>query len=285
MTTPIALTIAGSDSSGGAGIQADLKTFSALGVYGASAITAITAQNTQGVTDIHNIPPETLRHQIEVVCDDLSVDAIKIGMIGSPEAALMVHTCLQGLTTLPIVLDPVIGTTSGATLMGDETQAVVMEKLFPLVTLITPNLPEACAFAGVPWNPDSLWREEELVALGRTLLAKGVKAVLIKGGHNQGSQSSDILVTSNTVLSFNSPRCPTPHTHGSGCTFSAAITAFLAHKYAFPEAIKGAKTYVTQAITAAHHQRQAGDFVIGIGHGPLHHFSIIWDSTASGPAD
>lgn len=198
-------------------------------------------------------------------------------MIGSPEAALVVHTCLQGLPSRPLVLDPVMGTTSGSTLMGDETQRVVAEKIFPLATLITPNLPEACAFAGVAWTPNCLWGEEELVALGHTLLAKGVKAALIKGGHNQGDQASDILVTTSTVHSFTSPRCPTSHTHGSGCTLSAAITAFLAHGYELSGAIKNAKTYVTHAITAAHNQREKGSFVIGHGHGPLHHFSQLWE--------
>jgi hydroxymethylpyrimidine/phosphomethylpyrimidine kinase len=276
--TPIALTIAGSDSSGGAGIQADLKTFSALGVYGASAITAITAQNTQGVTDIHNIPPDTIRHQVEAVCEDLFVDAFKIGMIGSPESALTVHACLNTVIKGPIVLDPVIGTTSGSTLMDDATQRIVMEKIFPFVTLITPNLPEACAFANMTWKAETVWSEEKLIALGHTFLDKGVKAALIKGGHNHGAHALDVLVTPSTTRTFSGLRCPTSHTHGSGCTLSAAITAFLAHNYELLKAIEYAKEYVTRAITVAHQQRAIGDFVIGHGHGPLHHFSDLWDT-------
>jgi hydroxymethylpyrimidine/phosphomethylpyrimidine kinase len=276
MSIPIALTLAGSDSSGGAGIQADLKTFSALGVYGTSVITAITAQNTKGVRDIHYVPSETVRSQIDAVYDDLSVRALKIGMVGSSQSVDVLESYLKKLPAHPIILDPVIGATSGATLMEDDTQKAVMEKLFPLVTLITPNLPEACAFTGTSWNPEMTWTEEKLAHLGRTLRNRGVQSALIKGGHGSGTRALDVLVTPEGSFTFDSPRCPTIHTHGSGCTFSAAITAFLAHNFHLIEAVKQAKHYVSQAILAAHTQRESEEFVIGHGYGPLQHFYDIW---------
>ena len=264
--TAIALTIAGSDSSGGAGIQADLKTFAALGVYGASVIAALTAQNTQGVTAIHDVPPDFIAAQIDAVYSDLAIGAVKIGMLSQIAA---VEAVRQGLTrhkAANIVLDPVMVATSGDRLLAPNAVEALRRELVPLALVITPNLPEAAALTGgLPARDE---REMELQA--RQLLELGPAQVLIKGGHGEGAQSVDLLVGEGEVVRLVAPRIATRHTHGTGCTLSAAIAAGLAKGMAVADAARAAKQYVTAAIAAA------GRLEIGSGHGPLHHFHAHW---------
>ncbi|MEM7695889.1 MAG: bifunctional hydroxymethylpyrimidine kinase/phosphomethylpyrimidine kinase [Pseudomonadota bacterium] len=260
----IALTIAGSDSGGGAGIQADLKTFSALGVYGASVLTAVTAQNTLGVTAVHGIPPDIVRAQIEAVLSDLDVAAIKIGMVGE---AAVIETIAAALASFdgPVVLDPVMVAASGDRLISDGAAAVLKARLFPLATLVTPNLPEAAALlmassaSGLPG----------MEAQARALAADG-PSVLLKGGHLAGD-SVDLLLHEGRAETFPAPRIETKNTHGTGCTLSSAIAAHLAKGASLKDAVAAAKRYVTAAIGAA------DTLSIGKGHGPVHHFHGIWD--------
>jgi len=261
----IALTIAGSDSSGGAGIQADLKTFSALGVYGASVITAITAQNTVTITDVHAIPVKTVAAQIEAVLQDLEVGAIKIGMLSSPEIIETVASRIANFKG-PVVLDPVMVAKSGDALLQQNAIDSLREHLIPRATLITPNLPEAATLLESP-NADSDSRVE---AQGRALLASGAKAVLMKGGHADGDICVDQLITQNSTLSLSAKRISTHCTHGTGCTYSAAIAAFLACGLSLSEAVTNAHDYLQKAIAEAERLQ------IGRGHGPVHHFHAIW---------
>lgn len=266
--TAIALTIAGSDSGGGAGIQADLKTFSALGAYGASVITAVTAQNTRAVTAIERISPAMLRAQLDAVFDDLAVKAVKIGMLGDAETLSIVASALRG-RDLPIVLDPVIVAKSGDRLLRDDAVAVLRETLLPLATIITPNIPEAADLLGLATTPCGKGQE----AQGRALQALGPQWVLMKGGHLEGDICTDLLIGTQ-VQSFTAPRLRTPNTHGTGCTLSAAIAAGLAQGMAVPDAVARAHRYLQGAIAAA------DQLQIGSGHGPVHHFHAIW-GTAS----
>lgn len=268
--TPIALTIAGSDSGGGAGIQADLKTFSALGVYGASAITALTAQNTLGVQGIHDVPAAFVAQQIESVFSDLTVTAVKVGMLSQVAVieavadALERHAIPKGIA---VVLDPVMVATSGDRLIADDAVAALRTRLMPLADLLTPNLPEAATLLGEPVAAD----ENGAVAQGRRLVAIGAKAVLIKGGHAEGSESVDHLVTRDGGLRrFAGPRQATRNTHGTGCTLSAAVAAGLARGLPLEAATAAAKAYVAAAIGAA------DTLAIGGGHGPVHHFFGFW---------
>ncbi|MDR7036183.1 hydroxymethylpyrimidine/phosphomethylpyrimidine kinase [Methylobacterium sp. BE186] len=268
MSTPIAVTIAGSDSGGGAGIQADLKTFSALGAYGASVVTALTAQNTSGVQGIHDVPPAFIAAQMESVFSDLAVTAAKIGMLSQ---AAVIETVADGLARLasgiPIILDPVMVATSGDRLISEAAIETLRRRLLPEVDLITPNLPEAAALLGEPVAES----ENAAVAQGRRLLALGARAVLVKGGHARGGESVDHLLTRDgTLRRLAAPRFATENTHGTGCTLSAAITAGLARGLALPEAVVAAKSYVTAAIAAADR------LSIGRGHGPVHHFHAVW---------
>jgi hydroxymethylpyrimidine/phosphomethylpyrimidine kinase len=262
MTTPVALTIAGSDSSGGAGIQADLKTFAALGVYGASAITALTAQDTRGVTAVHAIPAEFVAAQIDAVFGDLGVGAVKIGMVAERATIEAVAAALKRWLPRKVVLDPVMVATSGDRLLATDAVDALRNSLFPLATVVTPNLPEAAALLGEPMASSAETIEDQ----GRRLLASGCRAVLIKGGHGQGSESIDYLIEASGRLALAAPRIATKNTHGTGCSLSAAIAAELAKGEAMVDAVRNAKTFVSAAIAAADR--------VGVGHGrgPIHHF-------------
>ena len=259
--TAIALTIAGSDSGGGAGIQADLKTFSALGVYGASALTAVTAQNTRAVTAVEMVSPRLVRAQIAAVLDDLDVGAIKIGLLGDPQVIRAVAEGLRGCN-LPLVLDPVMVAKSGDRLLAAEAVAALRDELLPLATLLTPNLPEAAALLERPPGADPGGQ-------GRALLALGPEWVLMKGGHAEGAVCTDVLFGPEPAA-FRPPRIATRNTHGTGCTLSAAIAAGLAQGMAMPQAVGRAHGYLQAAIAAADRLR------IGAGHGPVHHFHAFW---------
>ena len=262
MTTPIALTIAGSDSSGGAGIQADLKTFAALGVYGASVITALTAQNTQGVSGIHQVPAEFVTAQIDAVFSDLVVGAVKIGMVAHPPVMDAIVAGLKRWSPKYVVLDPVMVATSGDRLLAAEAVDALRTKLIPLASVITPNLPEAADLLGEAVATDEAAVEQQ----GRRLLALGCKTVLIKGGHGQGNESIDYLIDASGVTALAAPRVATKNTHGTGCSLSSAIAAELAKGEEMTTAVRNAKTWVSAAIAAADR------FSVGHGHGPIHHF-------------
>jgi len=266
MTTPIAVTIAGSDSSGGAGIQADLKTFSALGVYGASVITALTAQNTRGVSAIHDVPPAFIAAQIDAVFSDLDVHAVKIGMLSQPAAIEAVAAGLERHGVRQVVLDPVMIAASGDRLLAAEAVDVLRRILIPRARIITPNLPEAAALLDGPVAGN----EAEMHRQGERLLALGCGAVLMKGGHGEGPESVDLLVEPTGVARFAAARIATRNTHGTGCTLSSAIAAGLAKGRDLATAVGEAKSYVTAAIAAADR------LAIGSGHGPTHHFHAWW---------
>jgi len=264
--TAIAVTIAGSDSGGGAGIQADLKTFSALGVYGASVITALTAQNTRGVQGIHDVPPAFIAQEIDSVFSDLAVAAVKIGMLSQPAVIETVAAGLARHGARNIVLDPVMVATSGDRLLAPEAIATLKASLLPRALVVTPNLPEAAALLD-----ESVAEEESAMrAQAERILRLGAKAVLIKGGHASGSESADLLVDATGVERFASPRIATRNTHGTGCTLSSAVAAGLAKGLPLVEAVGAAKTYTSTAIAASGHLR------IGGGHGPVHHFHAWW---------
>ena len=255
------LSIAGSDSGGGAGIQADLKTFSALGCYGMTAITAITAQNTQGVRAIHGIPPDMLRAQIDAVAEDIGVDAVKIGMLHDPEVVRVVVQAIARHQMLQVVLDPVMVATSGDRLMADETVGVLVQELFPRVTVITPNLDEAALLLG-----RSIDGADALDEAASALLALGAPAVLLKGGHLPGDLVVDVLaMAGGGHLRLQSPRIATHNGHGTGCTLSAAIAAHLALGLPLEQAVQRARSYILGAIAAG------ADVHTGHGHGPLNH--------------
>lgn len=264
--TFIAVTIAGSDSSGGAGIQADLKTFSALAVYGASVITALTAQNTRGVQGIHDVPAEFVAAQMDSVFSDLAVNAVKIGMLSQPAVIEAVAQGLDRHEVVPVVLDPVMVAASGDRLIAPESILTLRRVLIPRALLITPNLPEAAALL----DADIARSEAEAADQGRRLLDFGCDAVLIKGGHGEGPESVDLLVDASGVRRFAAPRIATRNTHGTGCTLSSAIAAGLAKGLALEEAVAAGKVYVTAAIAAA------DTLTIGRGHGPVHHFHALW---------
>jgi hydroxymethylpyrimidine/phosphomethylpyrimidine kinase len=262
MTTPIALTVAGSDSSGGAGIQADLKTFAALGVYGASVITALTAQNTQGVTGIHQVPADFVTAQIDAVFADLAVGAVKIGMVAELSVIGAIQAGLATWRPKHVVLDPVMVATSGDRLLKAEAVDALRTRLIPLASVITPNLPEAAALL-----EEAVAATESAIAdQGKRLLALGSRAVLIKGGHGEGAESIDYLVTGGGTMALPAPRVATRNTHGTGCSLSSAITAGLAKGEDMESAVRNAKAWVTAAIAAADR------FSVGHGHGPIHHF-------------
>ena len=255
------LSIAGSDSGGGAGIQADLKTFSALGCYGMTAITAITAQNTQGVRAIHAIAPEMLRAQIDAVLEDIGADAIKIGMLRDPEVVRVVVKAIARHRLQQVVLDPVMVATSGDRLMAKETVSVLVQELFPLTTVITPNLDEAALLLG-----RAIDGADALDEAAAALLALGAPAVLLKGGHLPGDTVIDVLALANgSRLRLQSPRIATHNGHGTGCTLSSAIAAHLALGLPLPQAVEQARAYILGAIAAGAHVHT------GHGHGPLNH--------------
>lgn len=263
---PVALTIAGSDSGGCAGIQADLKTFSALGVFGTSAITCLTAQNTRGVQAVHPVSPDMVLAQIEAVLSDFQVKAIKTGMLYSAD---IIAAVAQGLLArrgdIPVIIDPVMIATSGDRLIDAAATDDLVRKLFPLAALITPNLDEAATLTG----SKKASATEDMVAQGRALLAMGAAAVLMKGGHGEGSEAIDILVTPEGIHTFSAPRLETRNTHGTGCTLSAAIAAGLAHGLALPEAVAKAKRYLSGSLAAGASWR------LGHGPGPVDHFHAL----------
>jgi hydroxymethylpyrimidine/phosphomethylpyrimidine kinase len=262
MSTPIALTIAGSDSSGGAGIQADLKSFAALGVYGASVVTALTAQNTRGVSGIHQVPADFVTAQIDAVFADLDVAAVKIGMVAEPAVIDAIAEGLKRWQVTPIVLDPVMVATSGDRLLAEDAVEAMRAKLVPLATIITPNLPEAAALLNEPIATS----EAAIESQGRRLLALGCPAILIKGGHGQGAESIDYFVRESGTIALAAPRIATQNTHGTGCSLSSAIAAGLARAEDLETAVRNAKAFVSAAIAAADR------FSVGHGHGPIHHF-------------
>jgi hydroxymethylpyrimidine/phosphomethylpyrimidine kinase len=262
MTTPIALTIAGSDSSGGAGIQADLKTFAALGVYGASVITALTAQNTRGVSGIHQVPAEFVTAQIDAVFSDLAVAAVKIGMVAQPASIDAIVAGLTRWSPKHVVLDPVMVATSGDRLLAREAVDALRKKLIPRASVITPNLPEAAALLDEP----VAMNEAAVESQGQRLLAMGCPAVLIKGGHGQGAESIDYLIDTKGTIALAAPRTVTKNTHGTGCSLSSAIAAGLAKGESLDAAVRNAKAWVSAAIASADR------FSVGHGHGPIHHF-------------
>jgi hydroxymethylpyrimidine/phosphomethylpyrimidine kinase len=264
--TPIAVTIAGSDSGGGAGLQGDLKTFSALGVYGASVVTALTAQNTAGVTAIHDVPADFVAAQMDAVFSDLLVGAVKIGMLSQPAVILAVAAGLDRWRQTKVVLDPVMVASSGDRLLAPAAVAVLMRALVPRAALLTPNLPEAAAMLGLPMAET----EDEMRDQAQRLLALGAQAVVIKGGHAQGRSSVDLLVDRNGVVALPLSRLATRNTHGTGCAFSAAIAAGLAKGMELEAATRSAKDYVHAAIAAA------DALAIGSGSGPVHHFHAVW---------
>jgi hydroxymethylpyrimidine/phosphomethylpyrimidine kinase len=263
------LSIAGSDSGGGAGIQADLKTIAALGCYGLTAITALTAQNTQGVTAIHAPEPDFLRAQLDAVFEDIGADAVKIGMLHSPEIVAVVASALKRYQPGVVVLDPVMVATSGDRLITPQTQEYIVSELFPLATIVTPNLDELSWLIGA--TVDS-WTQFEESA--KALHAMGAKNVLVKGGHMKSPNLMDMLVEFTArpeaadaiaITEIVKPRIHTQNLHGTGCTLSSAIACFLALGYPLKAAVKGAQDYVYQAISAAVAMR------IGSGHGPVNH--------------
>ena len=258
----IALTIAGSDSGGGAGIQADLKSFAALGVYGASVITALTAQNTRGVTGIHQVPAGFVTAQIDAVFDDLDVRAVKIGMVADLAVIDAIAAALRKWSPNHIVLDPVMVATSGDRLLAAEAVDALRTKLIPLASLITPNMPEAAALLDEPVAADQAAIESQ----GRRLLAMGCPAVLINGGHGQRAESIDYLVRAGGSIALAAPRTATRNTHGTGCSLSSAIAAGLAKGEDMETAVRNAKAWVGAAIAAADR------LGVGHGHGPIHHF-------------
>ena len=262
MSIPIALTIAGSDSSGGAGIQADLKTFAACGVYGASAITALTAQNTTGVTGIHDVPADFITAQIDAVFSDLDVKAVKIAMVARREAIEAIVAGLGRWAPKHVIVDPVMVATSGDRLLSPDAIDALRTKLFPRASLITPNLPEAAALL----NESIAESGQDIEQQGRRLLAMGCPAVLIKGGHGHGPESTDYLIDASAVIRLAAPRIATGNTHGTGCSLSSAIAAGLAKGRDLETAVRDAKAYVSAAIAAADR------LDVGHGHGPIHHF-------------
>jgi hydroxymethylpyrimidine/phosphomethylpyrimidine kinase len=259
---PVALTIAGSDSGGGAGIQADLKAFSALGCYGTSVITALTAQNTLGVTGIHSIPPDFVKEQLRAVLTDIRPQAIKIGMVHTPELATAIAEVLQEYKDIPVVLDPVMVATSGARLIEEQTTNRIIAELFPLATIITPNLDEAALLANL-----TISGVEDMYEAGKAILREGTKGLLLKGGHLPGEQITSLLYLNGVdpkVLI--SKKVETDNTHGSGCTLSSAIAAFLARSENAEAAVEKASEYVYNAIL------HGADVATGKGFGPLNHF-------------
>jgi hydroxymethylpyrimidine/phosphomethylpyrimidine kinase len=262
MTTPIALTIAGSDSSGGAGIQADLKTFAAFGVYGASVITALTAQNTRGVAGIHHVPADFVTAQIDAVFSDLDVNAVKIGMVSQLATIEAIMAALDRWSPKHVVLDPVMVATSGDRLLDQSAVEALRTGLIPRAALITPNLPEAAALLNEP----VAMSEAAIANQGQRLLAMGCRMVLIKGGHGQGAESIDYLVGGDGVIALAAPRIATNNTHGTGCSLSSAIAAGLAKGEELEPAVRHAKTWISAAIAAADR------LDVGRGHGPIHHF-------------
>lgn len=263
---PVAMSIAGSDSGGGAGIQADLKTFSALGVYGATTITALTAQNTQTVNGVFEVSPEFVINQLETVFEDIEVDAVKVGMLSSVPIIEAVASVLRQHTDIPVVLDPVMVAKSGDSLLSQDAHQALIDVLCPLAYLLTPNVPEAAILT----KSEPATCESQLIAQAQLLCTFGVHAVLMKGGHLVGEWCEDILVCNGTQTRFTHPRIHTANTHGTGCTLSSAIASFLARDCELVDAVQQASDYLHQSIL------DADSLMVGHGHGPVHHFHAQW---------
>lgn len=260
------LSIAGSDPSGGAGIQADLKAFSARGVYGMAAITALTAQNTRGVSGVQQVPADFVARQIEAVFADVRVDAVKIGMIANGEIAQAVADVLAVHRGIPVVLDPVMIAKGGASLLDQTAVSVLIQQLLPLASVITPNLPEAAALLGQPEAQD----RASMQAQAENLLTLGAQAVLLKGGHLPGDDSPDVLVSPAGTHWFEGRRIKTTNTHGTGCSLSSALAAELAKGLSLQDAVANARTWLRGAVV------NADRLTVGSGHGPVHHFHGLW---------
>jgi hydroxymethylpyrimidine/phosphomethylpyrimidine kinase len=260
------LTIAGTDPTSGAGIQADLKTFSALGTYGLTVITALVAQNTRGVRSIHEVPEGFIGEQLDAVFEDVDVHAVKIGMLSRPEVIETVAAGLERHGAERIVVDPVMVAKSGDRLLREEAVSALRRRLLPIATLITPNLPEA----GVLLDLEPARDEVGMMQMAKALRELGPRAVLVKGGHLAGAQSIDVLDDGAEPLTLAAPRIATANTHGTGCTLSSAIAALLARGLGLRDAVQGAKAYLTGAIQAADR------LSVGHGHGPVHHVHALW---------
>ncbi|WP_319799616.1 bifunctional hydroxymethylpyrimidine kinase/phosphomethylpyrimidine kinase [Lichenihabitans sp. PAMC28606] len=267
---PNLLSIAGSDPSGGAGIQADLKTFSALGCYGMAALTALTAQNTRGVSGVHVVPPEFVAAEIDAIFADITVDAVKLGMLADGAVVAAVTDRLVRHAARNIVLDPVLVATSGDSLGSPDVVGAMTRLLLPLATLVTPNLPEAARLADGALPTDVAGMR----LLAEKLVASGARAVLVKGGHLDGDVAVDILFDGTTMREFSAPRIDTPNTHGTGCTLSSAIAAYLALGDDLAGSVTKAKAFLTDAL------RTSGELRVGGGHGPVHHFHSLWNRLA-----
>lgn len=264
--TPIVLTIAGSDSGGGAGIQADIKAMSATGSYACSVITAITSQNTLGVSAIFPIPRDHVESQLDAVFTDLNIVAVKVGMLADSTIIQVVASKIRKYQPKFLVVDPVMVATSGDLLLEHSAISTLKKELIPLADIITPNLPEGAALTGSP-TPET---EQEMSAMVDELRALGAKAVLLKGGHlEKNENSNDLLILNETTTLISAKRFPTKNTHGTGCTLSSAIASYLAQGHDLIDAVKLAKTYITQAIT------HADKLEVGKGHGPVHHFFAL----------
>lgn len=274
MTAAVALTVAGSDPSGGAGIQADLKTFSALGTYGTAVLTALTAQNTRGVTGVHAVPAGFVGEQLRTLLADVTVHATKLGMLGSAAVVREVAAVLADRPSGPVVCDPVMVATSGDRLIDEDAVDAVRTALLPVADLITPNVPEAAALLGVA----AAQTVDELALQAAALLELGPGAVLLKGGHLGGDESVDVLVTPAGVVHTRRPRVDTPATHGTGCTLSSGIAALTARvRLADPGApldwaplVEGARDHLHAALA------EGAALGVGHGHGPVHHFAGWW---------
>ena len=256
---PCVLTIAGSDSGGGAGIQADLKSFTALRVFGMAAITSVTAQNTVGVTGVHDLPPEFVAEQIDDVARDIGVDAAKTGMLSSAAIVEAVADSVARNSITRLVVDPVMVAKSGDPLLQESARQAMRKRILPLAWLVTPNVPEAEVLAGV-----RITGPQQVEQAARNIHRLGARYVLLKGGHMEGENAVDYLYDGQTIQTFSAPRIATRNTHGTGCTYSAAIAAYLARGCAIGEAVQRAKAYLTGAIQHS--------FPLGAGHGPLNHF-------------
>ena len=263
MNIPKAMTIAGSDSGGGAGIQADLKTFAALGVYGASTLTAITAQNTVGVTAVHEIPTDVIRAQIDAVLSDIGADAVKTGMLSSSAIIECVVEALKKHGVQQLVVDPVMVAKSGDSLLREDAVDSLRTRLLPLAAVVTPNIPEAEAL-----TETKIVSGADVRRAAEAIVDMGARSVVVKGGHREGP-ATDLFYDGSDFREFTAPRFDTVNTHGTGCTFASAVAAGLARGMAVTEAVALAKDYVTEAIRSS--------FPSGQGHGPLNHFYKLWE--------
>ncbi|MDN5854580.1 MAG: bifunctional hydroxymethylpyrimidine kinase/phosphomethylpyrimidine kinase [Actinomycetia bacterium] len=261
---PAMLSVAGSDPSGGAGIQADLKTATALKVYGAAVLTSLTAQNTQGVTGIHPVPAEFVIEQYEAVVTDLDVAAVKIGMLGTADVVVALADAIRAHDPFDVVLDPVMVATSGDRLVPEDTVDAIREHLLPLATVVTPNLPEAAVLAGIDEPTD----RESMIEAAESLRSLGARAALVKGGHNIDEYALDILVDAEGPSGYAAHRVDTDNTHGTGCTLSSAIASYLTYPMPLREAMQGAKHYVSGALESA------ASWTIGDGRSPVNH---LWE--------